>query len=62
MSTVTTEWGLRHPNGYIRWCVSKIEAEDMKAGRIINGRPGDWANHTLVKRTRTVTWSEAVEA
>ena len=58
---VTTEWGLRHPNGYIRWCISKSQAEDMKAGRIVNGRPGDWVNHTLVRRTRTTVLSEPEE-
>ena len=51
-----TEWGLRHTNGYIRWCASKIEAEGLKSGRLVSGRRGDWANHELVKRTVTTTW------
>lgn len=58
-ATVTTEWGLRHPaTGYVRWCVNRIEAEAMKSGRIINGRRDDWAQHELVKRTRTLTLGE----
>ena len=54
----TTEWGLRHSNGYIYWCVSRIEAEGLKSDRIVRGHRGDWVNHELVKRTVTTTWGE----
>ena len=59
---VRTEWGLMHANGYVRWVDSFEDALDMKAGAKIVGRPGDWANHTIVKRTVTTTWTVPEDA
>ena len=58
---VVIEWGLRHPNGYVRWFTTRSEAEALKSGQIINGRPGDWAHHTLVRRFVTTEWSDPEE-
>ena len=58
MSKEVVEYGLQHTNGYVFWCVSRDQAEGLKAGDIIMGRRGDWANHTLVRRTITTIWGE----
>lgn len=58
------QYGLRHANGYIREFDSLKDAQDRKSGRVIDGRIGDWANHTIVGRvveTIATEWEEVAE-